>query len=236
MTDADYHSWRKPITPVITAPSGFLWVEWNALQNSLCNLLTVFCISVLIPSVWALIAQSMGPTQASEPSTAPMSLLPALQSREVMPFEEADELQSPLFVFLYSRQRLFIFIFGAFLKLIFSVLEQLWNEYFEFCSWGVKTAAVIFCETEWTEANQKFVLLGFASKTDLLQDWKRWDHRAQRCICRMYKDYRSSRVTGERPLLPLYNLLVILLTLLDSRTPVNNDDDNKDNLRSGFFF
>lgn len=144
---------------------------------------------------------------------------------------------SLLCFFLYSRQSLFIFIFCAFLKLIsFSVLEQLRNEYFEFRSWGVKTSAVIFCETERTDANQKSVLLGFASKTDLLQDWKRWDHRAQRCICRMYKDYRSSRVTGERHSLPLYNLLVFLLNLLDSRTPVNNDDDNKDNLQSIFFF
>lgn len=35
MTDADYHSWRKPITLVITAPSGSLSVEWNALRISL---------------------------------------------------------------------------------------------------------------------------------------------------------------------------------------------------------
>lgn len=38
MTDADYHSCRKPITLVITAPSGSLLVEWIALQNSLCIL------------------------------------------------------------------------------------------------------------------------------------------------------------------------------------------------------
>lgn len=74
MTDADYHSWRKPITLVITAPSGPLSVEWNALQNSLCILLAAFCISsMLIPLVWVLIAQAMGPSRASEPSLAPMS-------------------------------------------------------------------------------------------------------------------------------------------------------------------
>lgn len=74
MTDADYHSWRKPITLVITAPSGPFSVEWNALQNSLCILLAVFCISsMLIHPVWALITQSMGPSRASEPSLARMS-------------------------------------------------------------------------------------------------------------------------------------------------------------------
>lgn len=74
MTDADYHSWRKPITLVITAPSGPLSVEWNTLQNSLCILLAAFYISsTLILPVWVLIVQSMGPSCASEPSPARMS-------------------------------------------------------------------------------------------------------------------------------------------------------------------
>lgn len=74
MTDADYHSWRKPITLVITAPSGPFSLEWNALQNSLCILLAAFCTSsMLIRPVWVLIAQSMGPSRASEPSLARMS-------------------------------------------------------------------------------------------------------------------------------------------------------------------
>lgn len=74
MTDADYHSWRKPITLVITAPSGLLSVEWNALQNSQHLSWQRFYISsMLIPLVWVLIVQSMGPSCASEPSLARMS-------------------------------------------------------------------------------------------------------------------------------------------------------------------
>lgn len=48
MTDTDYHSYRKPITLVIMAPSGLLLVEWNALHNSLCVLLAAFCVSSLL--------------------------------------------------------------------------------------------------------------------------------------------------------------------------------------------
>lgn len=106
MTDADYHSWRKPITLVITAPSGSLSVEWNTLQNSLCIPLAAFCISsMLIPPVWVFIVQSMGPSRASEPSLAQMSFCFTKQGGHAS--READELHSPICLLSLFMTKLF---------------------------------------------------------------------------------------------------------------------------------
>jgi len=45
-----------------------------------------------------------------------------------------------------------------------------------------------------------FVAFGFVFQ-DRFATWpeKSWDHIRRRWMCRMYKDYRSSRVTGKRP-------------------------------------
>lgn len=77
MTDADYHSRRKPITLVITAPGVPLGRMKRITDFSAHPPGKVFfcvCVSsVLIPPVEVLIVQSMGPSRASEPSLAAMS-------------------------------------------------------------------------------------------------------------------------------------------------------------------
>lgn len=120
MTDTDYHSWKKPITLVITAPSGSLLVEWNALKKSVHTLLAAFCISMLILPVWVLIGRSMGPTRASESSFGSDELL-LHKAGEVMPFGKVDELHCHLYVLShYSRQSLLILVPS--LKLLWVIL------------------------------------------------------------------------------------------------------------------
>lgn len=84
-----------------------------------------------------------------------------------MPFGEVDELQSPLFVFLYSRQSLFFILVPS-----QSSSHSVSLNSYGMNKWDSIDSAVVFCETEPTVANQKFVLLGFVSKTDSRQDQK----------------------------------------------------------------
>lgn len=113
MTDADYHSWRKPITVVITAPSGPFSVEWNALQDFSVHPpgSALYFLNAEPPGLSVNIA--VNGTLPSRLSPLWLGWAPAPQSREVVPLGEADKLHSPLFIIsLCSKwSTLFFFFF-----------------------------------------------------------------------------------------------------------------------------
>lgn len=111
MTDADYHSWRKPITLVITAPSGPFLLEWNALQNPLYIPLSAFHFrSMLIPPSLSVNRTVNGTLPSLALSPVWLQWASAPQSKEVVPFWESGELYSTLFCLLCRfKTRLFYF-------------------------------------------------------------------------------------------------------------------------------
>lgn len=115
MTDADYHSWRKPITVVITAPSGPFSVEWNALQDFSVHPpgSALYFLNAEPPGLSVNIA--VNGTLPSRLSPLWLGWAPAPQSREVVPLGEADKLHSPLFIIsLCSKwSTLFFFFLSA---------------------------------------------------------------------------------------------------------------------------
>ncbi len=97
--------------------------------------------------------------------------------------------------------------------------------------WAESRVAELWCKRHFcgifmsrTNRNISHLLLSLVlfSQTDLLQDWRSWDHTRWRCISRMYKDYRTSRVAGKRPecvLVPVSTPYVSLSTEFYSKAP-----------------
>lgn len=193
MTDADYHCWRKPITLVITAPSGFLSVEWHALQNSLhITLERVFCVpSFLIPPVEVLIVQSMGPSRASEPSPAPMSSCFTKQGGRTS--WETDELHPS------------ICLLSLFMTKLYHCPAYNHSQSTSLKDYRMETSFWVFgghwMNLLWQKNNFLIMLFSFfsifcacfATGTERQRSRTPWQK-----IFTMYKDFRSDRVQGKR--------------------------------------
>lgn len=131
-------------------PRGPFSVEWNALQNSLCILLAAFCISsMLIHPVWVLIAQSMGPSRASEPSSARMSFCSTKQGGRASRRSGWITFSSVCLLPLFKTKP---FYFGPFFSV--SVLERLHNEKVGLRGCDVRDSMAFLCNrtnSDWSD-------------------------------------------------------------------------------------
>lgn len=194
MTDTDYHSHRKPITLVIVAPSGPLSVEWNALQNSLCILLATFCISsMLIPPHLSVNSAVNGTLPRLRALSGSDELLLHKAGRSCLLEKRMNYILLRLSSFYIQDKAFFYFV-----PFLTALSQRPWITR----EWGSKVAE-LWRKRHFYEQNKQQLIKLLLSlilfyKTVLLLDQRSWNHTQQRCILAMYKDFRSSRVPGER--------------------------------------
>lgn len=156
---------------------------------------------MLIPPVWLLIVQSMGPSRTSEPSLAPVSVCSTKLGGRASCRSEWITFSS---VCLFSPFKTKPFLLWP---LSTTLSQRPWRNT-ECESRGCRVMAS-FVPSLWAErtATDHLIMADFSFiylfiyffRTDLLQDQRGWDHTPWCCISRMYKEFRSSRVTGKRP-------------------------------------
>lgn len=142
------------------------------------------------PPVWVLIVQSMGPSRASEPSLALMSLRLTKQGGRAFWSSRWITSSSVCLFPLFETKP---FYRGRSELLSVSVLEGP-NEKSSFRDMGEKMNSLVVFITSKRHQSSPILI----SKTDLRQDQGSEDETRWRRICRMYKDVRSSRVAGKR--------------------------------------